>query len=219
MGAALALCTGLPQAGAAQQADLYLGPGRLSQFPLPRAEVSVLTLDRERLFAASAFGQRVARELAVASDTLAAENRRIEADLIGEERMLTERRAEVPPEEFRALADAFDAKVVALRRAQDAKARALQRREEAERQAFFEAVLPVLAEVMADLGGAVILDDRAVFLSSGQIDMTDAAIARVDAAIGDGAGLAPPVAPPDAPGSGADEGAPGPVDRGGPGVD
>jgi Skp family chaperone for outer membrane proteins len=198
-GAAAAVAVALWGTGAAAQ-GFSLGetvgegagtPGP-DAFPLARPESPVLTLDQERLFAGSAFGQRVADELQAASAELAQQNRRIEQDLTQEERALTEQRDTLSTEEFRARADAFDARVVALRRQQDAKAVALQRREEAERQAFLRAALPLLADLLADLGAVAILDDRAVLFAAGAIDITDRAIRRIDAEIGAGAALSPP---------------------------
>ena len=154
--------------------------------------VPVVTLDQDRLFVESLYGQRVAREIEEAGEELATENRRIEAELIAEERALTERRAELPPEEFRPLADAFDEKVTRLRQEQDAKARALQRRSEVERRAFLQQAIPVLSRLVAERGALVILDDRAVLLAAESIDITDEAIAEVDALLGDGADLDPP---------------------------
>lgn len=156
--------------------------------PLPAQEVApataspILTLDRERLFAESRSGQAILRALEEDTAQLAAENRGIEADLIAEERALTERRATLPPDEFRALAEAFDAKVVAIRRQQDAKARALAERRESDQQAFFRNAMPVIAELVRETGGLVVLDRGAVLLSAEQLDITEAAIARIDAA-------------------------------------
>lgn len=146
----------------------------------------VLTLDQDRLYIASRFGERMNRELEAASQALASENRQIEAELIEEERALTELRANLPGDEFRARAEAFDAKVESIRTARDAKARELARLRDSERQRFFESVLPVLDEIVRDMGAAVILDNRAVLLSVDQIDITDEAIARINAAIGTG---------------------------------
>ncbi|MFP4304088.1 OmpH family outer membrane protein [Rhodosalinus sp.] len=143
----------------------------------------VLTVDSERLFADSAYGQRVAREIDADGAELAAENRRIEAELVEEERALTERRAEMDPEAFRAAADAFDERVMRIRREQDAKARALGRRGEAARRTFFEAAQPVLQRVMVEAGAAVIVEQRSVFMSLEVIDITDIAIERLDATI------------------------------------
>jgi Skp family chaperone for outer membrane proteins len=199
----LAALAAAPLPAPAQQGEggvsgLVPAQGRgFPEFPVARPQAPVLTLDQERLFAQSQFGQRVLAEIDAASKALAAENREIEAELLAEERELTELRAELPADEFRARAQAFDDRAVGFRRQQDAKARALQGRDEAERAAFFRAVSPILSELVAELGAVAILDDRAVLFAAPAIDVTDRAIARVDARIGAGEALSPegPVVP------------------------
>ncbi len=127
----------------------------------------------------------------------AAENREIEAELLAEERELTERRPELPPDDFRALADAFDRKVQLLREQQDEKERELTQFREAERQRFFQEVAPVLSEIVRERRALVILDRRDVFLSADSIDITDEAIRRLDATSLTPAGDAEPDAPRD----------------------
>ena len=87
----------------------------------------ILTLDQERLFEQTGVTAIISTEVERRRSILAEENRRIEAELVAEETALTEQRKTLPAEEFRALADAFDKKVQALRVEQDAKAVALQR--------------------------------------------------------------------------------------------
>ena len=103
---------------------------------------SVLTIDPERLFAETSFGRRATQSVEESASELAAENRRIEAELIAEERDLTERRESLSIEEFRKLADAFDEKVDRIRSEQDTKARDVQSLREDERQRFFRQVSP-----------------------------------------------------------------------------
>lgn len=164
----------------------------LSAAPAPAQEFSlgsgsqVRTLDQERMFQESRFGQRVTQELEEASRRLAEENRRLEAKLAAEERELAQRRAELATEEFRELADAFDERVGQIRRAQEEKNQAISRRGEAEQQHFFDAAVPVLRDLLERSGAAVILDTRAVIISSRRIDITDEAIVTLDAALGDG---------------------------------
>ncbi|GGL77713.1 OmpH family outer membrane protein [Wenxinia marina] len=164
----------------------------------------VLTIDLERLYAGSDFGERVAADIRAATEALAAENRQIEAELTAEEQSLTDRRPTMEPEAFRAEAEAFAERVQTIRREQDAKERALQDRLVAGRDAFFAAATPVLGRMMLDAGAAVILDRRNVFLGVGLVDITDSAIQRIDAEVGDGASEAP------APDTGSDP-APGPA--------
>ncbi len=164
----------------------------------------VLTIDQEALFERSAFGRRAQAEFETASSALAAENRRIEAELEAEERQLTEERPGMDPAAFRELAASFDARVVEIRRTQDQKARDLGRLPEEARQEFFRAAIPTLTELVRERGAVAILDSRAVILSAEAIDITEDAIRRIDAELGDG------TVSPDLPGGGqeAPEGQP-----------
>lgn len=147
----------------------------------------VLTIDQEALFERSAFGRRTQAEFEEASAALAAENRRIETELEAEERRLTAERPGMDPAQFRELAAAFDERVVEIRRTQDQKARELARRPEEARQEFFRAAVPILTELVRERGAVAILDSRAVILSAEAIDITEQAISRIDAGLGDGA--------------------------------
>lgn len=169
---------------AAPAARAQQGLGGLFSDPVAASPVLVVELDR--LFAESAFGLRIAAEIEEEGSQLAAENRRIEAELIAEERQITEQRPGLTPEAFRALADAFDEKVQTFRREQDAKVRAIGQRNEEGQRAFLTAAQPVLQDLMTEAGATVLLDRRVVFLSAPAVDVTDAAIERIDAAIGDG---------------------------------
>ncbi len=178
------------------------GNGALAQAGLPfdtfEVPSPILTIDQDRVYAASAYGQRVARDIEARAAQLAAENRRIEAELTAEELALTEARPSLPAEEFRARADAFDARVVAIRAEQDAKARQLSALREAARDVFWRDSLPALGQLLGERGAVAILDRRAVFLAANAIDITDEVVARIDAVIGEGPGLdaiVPPVDP------------------------
>lgn len=146
----------------------------------------VLLIDPERLFQESRYGQRILDELRADSEALAAENRRIEADLTEEERALTEQRPSMSAADFRAAADAFDEKVQGIRRAQDAKETALQNTVTQGREAFFGAAQNIIGRLMVDAGSVVVLDRRSVFLSIGAIDITESALEAVNAELGDG---------------------------------
>lgn len=146
----------------------------------------VLILDQDRLYSETLFGKRLQAEIEEASEALAERNRMLTEELTAEELALTERRKEVSAEEFRALADAFDEKVVTLRDEQDARITALQRRRDLERRVFTGRILPILSELVFESGAVAILDDRAVILSAESIDVTDRAIARIDEVLGDG---------------------------------
>ncbi|WP_082899358.1 OmpH family outer membrane protein [Sulfitobacter sp. EhC04] len=148
----------------------------------------VLTIDSERVFQQSDFGQRVAAEEREKLSALESENREIEAQLETEERALTEKRAQMTPEAFRVLADAFDAKVQETRTAQDTKFRELSAQFDAERVKFQQAAAPVFEQLMREAGAAVILERRSVFASATVVEITEEAIALLNETLGDGTG-------------------------------
>lgn len=163
--------------------------------PVPVAS-PMLMVDQERLFVESAFGRAVLARETAAAETLAAENSEIEARLVAQEQDLTERRAALSVEDFTALAEAFDAEVVRIRSEQDGKARDLTRGRESDRQEFFRAAIPALGELLVERKAVAIIDKSALILALSAIDVTDAAIAKVDAALGtEGPAKAPDPAP------------------------
>lgn len=164
---------------------------------LPRAPV--LMIDRNRLFSESAFGRAAEARFQAESQALIAENLRLEQALEAEERDLTDQRATLEPEAFQALAQEFDTKTEAIRAAQDAKSRAITAQRETDRQRFLQAAVPVLGELMGDAGAVAIFDKEMVILSLRGVDITDEAIERIDAALGDGSNLPPVGGTPEAP--------------------
>ena len=177
----------------------FAAPG-LAQQPVAQTavqtETPVLTLDWERLYENSLWGKRVAREIEAASNDLRQENNRIAAQLETEERDLTERRPKMDPASFQAAADAFDTRATAIRAAQKAKADAIQKQLNAERQAFLQAVMPKLDEVLHARGAEVVLDSRVIIRGLSSADVTDQLGARIDKEIGDGAGKVSAIVPP-----------------------
>ncbi|KIT16001.1 OmpH family outer membrane protein [Jannaschia aquimarina] len=153
---------------------------------------AIAVLDRDALFPRSAFGQRILREIEAETAELGAENRRIEAELEAEELTLTERRKEMEPGEFRLLAQAFDTRVEGIRRTQDAKARAIQAKSDRAQQVFLERVRPILGALIQEAGVQILLDRRFVIASAEGIDITQAALRRIDAELGEGHGLEDP---------------------------
>ena len=161
--------------------------GQAQQLGLPQS--AILTVSTERMFAGSAFGKRISRMIDAQSAVLSAENRRIEAELILEEKELTRRRPDMEAQPFRDLANAFDQKVQANRATQDAKSRALNKIGDSARVEFLKVARPILEALMREANAGVILERANVFLSANTTDITDLAIERIDAAIGDGSEL------------------------------
>ncbi|WP_299206972.1 OmpH family outer membrane protein [uncultured Tateyamaria sp.] len=147
----------------------------------------ILTIDSERFYRDSAFGQRVLAEIEEQTTILAEDNRRLEAELEAEEQALTDQRPDMEPEAFRALADAFDARVEGIRNEREARSRSIADLLEENRDRFLVSAAPVLEVIMREAGAGVILEQRSVFVSANAIDITDIAISRMDATLGDGA--------------------------------
>lgn len=175
--AVLAFTSGVPAALQAQNL------GQSGGFNLP--DIPVLTIEPDKLFAGSAFGQRLSAEIERRGTLLAAENRRIEGELADEEGELTGLRPTLSSEDFRKLADAFDDKVISKRAEQDEKARVLALTSEQAQRDFLQAIAPILEQMMNEKGAGVVLDRRAVFLSIDATDITAAAIARIDRDVSD----------------------------------
>lgn len=146
----------------------------------------ILVLDPDRLFSGTVFGQRLNDEYLARRDALIARNRALEAELEAEEQALTQKRAETSAEDFRDLADAFDAKVQAIRQESDRTVRELEQDRERAPVIFMRKVEPVLVEIMQDAGGVVVMDIRSVLLRAEIVDITELAISRIDDQIGDG---------------------------------
>ncbi len=146
----------------------------------------VLTVDSDRLYRDSDFGKRVAQEIETLGRAMAEENRVLEAELEAEERSLTAQRAELTPEDFRTLADAFDARVQKIRRERESQNRLLSEQLEENRVRFLNAAAPVLEDIMREAGAGIILERRGVFISANAIDITVAAIERINSVLGDG---------------------------------
>ncbi len=141
----------------------------------------ILTIDQDRLLSETRSGAALSKDVEDRAAALSEENARIEADLIERERSLTEQRPSLTPEEFRALADAFNDDVSRIRAEQDEKARAVARAQEEAQQQFLSQAAGIISDIVREEGALIVLDRRDVFLSADRIDITDEAIARINA--------------------------------------
>ncbi|WP_181363702.1 OmpH family outer membrane protein [Aliiroseovarius pelagivivens] len=146
----------------------------------------IVTIDRQRLFSETVYGQRVVATVEVERARLAQKAREAEADLAQEEKLLTDQRGSMDPTAFRVLADAFDRKVNELRAEGQQREQEFVSVLEREQSAFFERIGPILGRMVRELGAVVILDRRAILLATRNIDITEMAIRRIDLELGDG---------------------------------
>ena len=154
-----------------------LGAQQTTPFPI---ESPILTIDSDRLFEESDFGRSIIQRFEQRGAVLASENRKIEEELIAEEKRLTDLRASMEPADFRELADAFDAKVQETRRVQDAKTRELNAGLDDSRVVFLNAAAPILEQLMREAGASVVLERRSIFISSTAVDITRVAVERLN---------------------------------------
>jgi Skp family chaperone for outer membrane proteins len=146
----------------------------------------ILIIDPDRLYLESEFGKRVLAEQQADAAILAAEYRRIEAELTEEERTLTDKRPSMSPEDFRSVAEAFDERVESIRELQQQRENEIVARGEAERQRFFVQLGPVLEVVLRESGALVVLEQRSVFASRSSLDVTDLVLEQANIMFGDG---------------------------------
>lgn len=159
-------------------------PPALTQPNLSAPQSPVLVIETERLFVETDFGQASLQAIEDQARRLASESREIDAQLIQEESELTEARPSLTPEDFRARADAFDEKVLRLRRERDEASTQLGRAREEAETILRNAALPILAQIVLDRGAVVVLERRGVFIVDDAIDITDEAISRINAQLG-----------------------------------
>jgi Skp family chaperone for outer membrane proteins len=140
-----------------------------------------LIINQERLLTDSKSGQEILAEEERQRDALRGEARALDASFEAEERRLTEERPNLAGEEFRKLSDAFDARVVEARRQQDERASALAQEFDQRRRAFYARVAPILVMLMDRYQAKAIFDETSVLLADQSLNITEAAIAEIDA--------------------------------------
>ncbi|MYF87969.1 MAG: OmpH family outer membrane protein [Boseongicola sp. SB0676_bin_33] len=166
-----------PRASRLLLAGLIAGACLLSGVAAAQVATPIVVIDRERLLNETRQGALLLAKLDQEAQDLAAENSRILDELTAEERELTDRRAELPPEEFRDLANAFDARVQKLRAETDEKERLLSRAAEEARLRFS---LDVISDIARARGAFVVLDHRDVVLFADAVNITDEAIRQIN---------------------------------------
>ncbi len=164
--------------------------GQASEEETPQTIVvlqsAILTVETERLFNNSLYGQRIQREFTEAYTALNAENRLKEAELSAEEAELTGLRATLDREEFTKLADEFDVKAQQIRSEQISKETEIRARPEQARQEFLRTVRDVIVEIMLERRALAVFEIDDIFIAASSLNITDEAIARIDQLIGDG---------------------------------
>tara|TARA_R110002124_G_scaffold106467_21_gene258407 strand:+ start:9323 stop:9964 length:642 start_codon:yes stop_codon:yes gene_type:complete len=163
-----------------QQAGPTPQPAQVAQ--VSPASIAFRTLDQDRLLRESRLGMQILATIRDAERALEEENATIAAQLAAEEQDLTQLRARLTPEEFRTRAEAFDARVEAVRAERNQRALELARQNEAEAQRFFNAALPILERLLIEQGIVAVMRPDAMILGPDWLDITPLAIERMDTA-------------------------------------
>jgi Skp family chaperone for outer membrane proteins len=152
-------------------------PAPAQQIP----ETPFLFINQERILTGSKAGQALLAEEERERDKLRTEARALDSAFEEEERRLTEQRPKLKPEEFRKLADEFDARVVKARQEQDNRANTLAQQFDQKRRAFYARVAPILVMLMDRYRARAIFDENSVLLADQTLNITQAVIAEIDA--------------------------------------
>ena len=159
----------------------FAGVAQAQDFPTYQAS-TILIVNQDGLFSGTALGNDILAREQEERDALIEESRRIGDAFVAEEQDLTTLRDTLPPDEFKLLADAFDAKVVKARAEQEANDSTLIANIEARRRAFYQAIAPVLAGILQKYRAVAIIDRRSVLLFDRNLDITSEAIELLDKA-------------------------------------
>ncbi len=144
----------------------------------------IFTVDMNKLLKLSNIGKDIVYRNNLARISLQNENDALEAELLLEEKALSDLRKELSVDEFRAKAIEFDKKVTIIRSEQSKKEDILVnniRKEEAE---FYKNIYPLLYELLSNRGGLVLMDQRNVVLWDSSVDITEDAIVVINKVLG-----------------------------------
>ena len=144
----------------------------------------IFTVDMNKLLKLSNIGKDIVYRNNLARISLQNENDALEAELLLEEKALSDLRKELSANDFREKAIEFDKKVTIIRSEQSKKEDILVnniRKEEAE---FYKNIYPLLYELLSDRGGLVLMDQRNVVLWDSSVDITEDAIVVINKVLG-----------------------------------
>lgn len=144
-------------------------------------QVPLIAFDRDRILNESDIGRALEAKITTMRTDLVAENDAIFATLETEEKALSDLKATLSSEEFALQADAFDAKVIAIRAEQKLKLEAVQSTYDQGTRDFEAALNVVLKEIAQEVGAVAVFERAQFYLMSGSIDISREAVARLNA--------------------------------------
>ena len=136
----------------------------------------ILYLNQNKVYSESIFGKNLEEMFRNESKNLKEQNRQLTKELEVEEQRLTNAREGIPLDEFKILAQSFNARVEKLRKEQKEKSDTLKSKLEEERKYFFNAVYPLLVEFVTKTNATGILDSSVVIVGNSKVDITNKVI-------------------------------------------
>ena len=136
----------------------------------------ILYLNQNKVYSESNFGKNLEEMFRNESKKLKEQNRQLTKELEIEEQRLTNEREGMPPDEFKILAQSFNARVEKVRKEQKEKSDTLKYKLEKERKYFFNAVYPLLLEFVSKTNATAILDSSVVLVGNSKLDVTNKVI-------------------------------------------
>lgn len=158
-----------------------------SAFAQSTPNTQVLVVDLDRVFTETVYGQRLQSDFREAERALGNDFNRIAGELIAEEKQLRDLRPETQPDEFREMAEAFDAKSTKLRLEQSERRNKLNQDLQLARENLLRQLGPIFSQLMQESGASILIqkDDQRMIVFP-QADITQSAIALIDQRLGNG---------------------------------
>ena len=144
----------------------------------------IFTVDMNKLLKLSNIGKGIINRNNLARLNLQSENEALEAELLLEEKALSELRANISVDDFHEKANEFDKKVTIIRSEQSKKENILVNKMRQEEADFYKNIYPLLYELLSDRGGLVLMDQRNAVLWDSSVDITEDAIVIINKVLG-----------------------------------
>ena len=155
----------------------------------PQVSPDVVVVDYRTLYLRSQFGIRVASEYQEAQLALRAESTYHTELFQDEEKVLAEKKSNLPASEFDLLVVDFDTRVETRRKLQDGKGVALSEWESQQRELFQAYVSPIIFQVAQLFGTRMVLPRDVIIWYDESLDITPFVLAQANATFSDGTGL------------------------------
>ncbi len=137
-------------------------------------------MDIEKIFSNSKAGQSLIGQIKTRAEALQATRDKAQKELEGDAKKIDEQKTLLAQEALRAKADDLRLKEIAKNQELQQELRKLEASQLTARNEILKALQPILKDVMAEKKASMIMEKRAVLISSPDIDVTDIVVKRLD---------------------------------------